>query len=118
MPNANLPAIEIFSSCAKARDQAAGEFGKAKEDVASSLPCDLDQYKELLSFDEELAAAEEEAEAEAKVRGMRNASACIPRAFHTRTNVHTNTHAPCARARVRVHVDTPQSTDSRQTKHT
>ena len=78
MPNANLPAIEIFSLCAKARDQAAGEFGKAKEDVASSLPCDLDQYKELLSFDEELAAAEEEAEAEAKVRGMRNASACIP----------------------------------------
>eukprot|EP00802_Teleaulax_amphioxeia_P022207 Tamp_22630.p1 GENE.Tamp_22630~~Tamp_22630.p1 ORF type:complete len:246 (-),score=68.74 Tamp_22630:341-1078(-) len=63
-----LLARKNFTGAKSARDQAAGEFGKAKEDVASSLPCDLDQYKELLSFDEELAAAEEEAEAEAKAK--------------------------------------------------
>lgn len=32
---------------------------KAKEDMATSLPCDLDQYKELIAFDVEVKAAEE-----------------------------------------------------------
>ena len=33
---------------------------KAKEDVSSTLPCDFDQWKVLLAFDEEVAAAEKE----------------------------------------------------------
>jgi hypothetical protein len=50
-----------------ARAQAEKEFGKAKEDPASYLSCDVDQYMELEAFDAELAAAEADAETETKV---------------------------------------------------